>query len=219
MTTEAAGGGRRKRSLWKGPALAGALAVTALLLASLIVDGWYWHPGGFLVVGVLVGGARRVFEGATRHMDAIAYRMAVGIALAATFFVVWESVVQRLDLNPDAAMSFGVPIVGLVGAAVARLRPKGMALALFVTAGAEAAVWVAAQVRMHTRRPDVATWTGSEWRGLGASAFCTLLFVGSALLFWRAGRRESLAGPAEAVAAPPASWAPQGMTDLLEEAS
>jgi hypothetical protein len=37
-------------------------------------------------------------------------------------------------------MYFGVPIVGLVSAAVARLQPNGMARALFATALAQALV-------------------------------------------------------------------------------
>ena len=48
--------------------------------------------------------------------------------------LLWGNFVQMADVNPLAAMYFAVPVVGLVGTAVARLRPRGMARALGVTA-------------------------------------------------------------------------------------
>src|ERR1051326_7160027 len=136
-TTMAGGthdGRGRRRSLWKSPALITALVVLILLLASHFVDGWNWHPGAFVVVGILVFGIGFAYELVTRNVDAIAYRTAVGVALAAAFLLVWANLVQFADVNRAAAMYFGVPFVGIIGAAVARLRPDGMARALFATA-------------------------------------------------------------------------------------
>ena len=91
-----------------------------------------------------------------------------------------------------AAMYFLVPIVGVIGAAVARLRPNGMARALFVTALAQVLVLAVALIMLLTRNPEVTTWSPPEWRGFGGNAFFGMLFAGSALLFRKAGRVEEM---------------------------
>jgi hypothetical protein len=184
-------GAGRRRSLWKAPALLAALIVTTLLLASHFVDGWNWSPGAFVVVGALVFGIGFTYELITRNRDAITYRAAVGIAFTAGFLLMWTNFVQMADVNPAAAMYFGVPIVGLIGAAVARLRPNGMARALFATAFAQALVLAAVLIMLITQNPQVTSWTSPELRGFGGNAFLAMLFAGSALLFREAGRGKS----------------------------
>jgi hypothetical protein len=186
-------GGGRRRSLWKSPALITALVLLILLLASHFIEGWNWPPGAFVVVGALIFGIGLTYELVTRNRDAIAYRAAVGIAFAAAFLLTWGNFVQMADVTPVAAMYFGVPIVGIIGAAVARLRPNGMARALFVTALAQALVLAAALMILINRNPQVTSWTPPELRGFGGNAFFAMLFAGSALLFRKAGRGESAA--------------------------
>jgi hypothetical protein len=189
-------GGGRRRSLWKSPALMTALILLILLLANHFVDGWNWPLRAFVMVGALIFGIGFTYELITRNRDAIAYRAAVGIAFTAGFLLVWGNFVQMADVTPAAAMYFGVPIVGGIGAAVARLRPNGMARALFVTALAQALVLAVALMMLITRNPQVTTWTPPELRGLGGNAFFAMLFVGSALLFRKAGRGELALGAA-----------------------
>ena len=148
-------GGGRRRSLWKSPALLTALILVILLLGNHFVDGWNWPPGAFVVVGALIFVIGLTYELVTRNRDAIAYRAAVGIAFAAGFLLVWGNFVQMADVTPAAAMYFGVPIVGLIGAAVGRLRPNGMAGALFSTAFAQALVLAVALILPITRNPEV----------------------------------------------------------------
>lgn len=184
-------GGGRRRSLWKGPALVTALLVSILLLASHFVEGWHWPPGAFVVVGALIFTVGFAYELVTRKRDAIAYRAAVGIAFGAGFMLLWGNLVQMADVTPFAAMYFGVPMVGLIGAAVARLRPNGMAWALLVTALAQGLVLGIAVIFLFHRNPQFTTWTPPEWRGFGGNAIFALLFAGSALLFRKAGQGES----------------------------
>lgn len=186
----------RRRSLWKGPALVAAFFVSVLLTASRLIEGWRWPPGAFVVVGVLIFAVGLTYQLITRNRDAIAYRAAVGIALAAGFLLLWANLVQMADVTPFAAMYFGVPIVGLVGTALARLRPTGMARALLVTAGAQGAVLVGAVLFLMSRNPEIDTWTPPEWRGFGGNAVLALMFCGSAWLFWKAGREETVIGAA-----------------------
>ena len=190
MKTRTQVGGRR-RSLWKSPAIVTALILSILLLASHFVDGWNWPPRAFVVVGVLIFIVGFTYELVTRNRNAIAYRAAVGIAFAAGFMLIWGNFVQMADVNPAAAMYFGVPIVGVIGAVVARLRANGMALAMFVTAFAQALVLAVVLIMLITRNPQVVSWTPPELRGFGGNAFFVMLFAGSALLFRRAARGES----------------------------
>jgi len=186
--------GGRPRSLWKTLALITALILPIPLLGNHFVDGWNWPPGAFVVVGALLFGMGLTYELVTRNRDAIAYRAAVGIAFAAAFLLTWGNFVQMADVTPAAAMYFGVPMVGAVGAAVARLRPKGMARALFATALAQALVWAVAFTILITRNPQVTSWTPPELRGFAGNAFNVMLFVASALLFRTAAREESAPG-------------------------
>jgi hypothetical protein len=187
-------GGGRRRSLWKSPALIAALILPIPLLGNHFVDGWHWGPGAFVVLGILLFGVGFTYELVTRNRDALAYRAAVGVAFATAFFLAWGNLVQWADVNPAAMMYFGVPIVGVIGAAVARLRPNGMTLALFATALAQALVLAVVLIMLITRNPEVTTWTPPELRGFAGTAIFAMLFVGSALLFRKAAREESVTG-------------------------
>ena len=184
-------GGGRRRSIWKTPALITALILLIPLFGNHFIDGWNWPPGAFVVVGALLFGVGFAYQLATRNRDAIAYRAAAGVAFVAAFVLVWGNVVQRADVNPDAGMFLWVPLVGIIGAAAARLRPKGMARALFATALAQALVLAIALRMMFSRNPQVTFWTPPELRGFAGNAFSVMLFTGSALLFRKAGREES----------------------------
>jgi hypothetical protein len=120
-----------------------------------------------------------------------AYRAAVGVALAAAFILVWLSLgvgIIGADGDPANRMYFGVIAVGIIGAIIARLRPHGMARALFATALAQALVAVIA----------VIAGLGYPFSGpaeiLILNGFFVVLFVGSALLFRNAGRERTPAG-------------------------
>jgi hypothetical protein len=97
------------------------------------------------------------------------------------------------DVNPAAMMYLGVPIVGIVAAAVARLRPNGMTRALFVTALAQALVLAIALI---IRDPQATPWSWAVLRGFGGNALFLGLFIGSALLFRKAARAEPAPGAA-----------------------
>jgi hypothetical protein len=78
---------------------------------------------------------------------------------------------------------FGVVVVGLVGAAIARLRARGMALALVGTAIAQMLVPFIALVFLKT---SVAP--GAAVPVIGLNGVFIVLFAISALLFRRAAR-------------------------------
>jgi hypothetical protein len=86
--------------------------------------------------------------------------------------------------NPVNLMYFGVIAIGILGATMARLRPQGMARALFTTALAQALVPVIALI---INKPQVTSVEASMGvlGVLGLNAFFVMMFIGSALLFRR----------------------------------
>jgi len=164
-------------SRWR---LAGWGAAAALLLvprvAMQFTDEVDWSAADFAVFGAMLAGAGGAFELAVRMTRSTAYRAAVGVALAAAFLLVWANgavgIIGSED-NPANLMFGGVLAVGIVGAAVARFRPGGMARALVATAVAQALIAVIAAVA-----------------GLGnifvSTALFSALWLASAWLFRRA---------------------------------
>ena len=120
-----------------------------------------------------------------------AYRSAVGVALAAAVILVWLSLgVGIIGADGDRAnlMYFGVLAVGIIGAVIARFRPRGMARALVATALAQALVAVIALI----------LGLGAPWSPPGEivalNGFFVALFAGSAWLFRYAARERPPAG-------------------------
>jgi hypothetical protein len=164
-----------------------AAAALILLLLSLfamqVTDQVVWDVADFAIFGALLLGAGVTYELAVRMTSNAAYRSAVGVALAAAFILVWLSLgvgIIGADGDPANLMYFGVLAVGMIGAAIARFRPRGMTRALLATALAQALVAAIALI----------AGLGHPWSGpleiLALNGFFVALFVGSAWLFRRA---------------------------------
>lgn len=114
-----------------------------------------------------------------------AYLLASGLAIMAALMLVWLSLgvgIIGADGDPANLMYFGVIAVGIIGAAVARLKPLGMAWTMLAMAVAQALVAAIAIIgRM-----------GLPWSPpleiLGLSGFFVVLFAGSGWLFYHAAR-------------------------------
>lgn len=178
----------RRRSLWKRPAIIAALLLLFPLWGNHYVAGWNWAPGGFVVVGLLLFGIGVGYELLTRNCDAFAFKCAMAMAVATMFLLTWGSFVQMADVNRAAALYFAVPLVGIIGAALARLRPNGMSRAMFATALTHAAVLTCLLTMQLRRNPEVATWAPPEMRGFIGNAIVLILFAVSAWLFRKSGR-------------------------------
>ena len=124
-----------------------ALVTAFLLLIPLVamrfsaeVD---WSPFDFAVAGALLFGSGLAYGLIARKAGNTAYRAAIGIAVAAALLLTWVNLAVGIigsENNPANLMYFAVLLVGIIGAGIARLRPTGMARALFVTACAQALV-------------------------------------------------------------------------------
>lgn len=119
-----------------------ALVTAALLVIPLagnhFVEGWNWDLFDFVFAGGLIFGTGLVYALVAGTGGTVAYRMAVSLALLGAFLLVWvNGAVGIIGDGPANLLYFGVIVTLFVGVAVARLRPQGMARALFSTALAQ----------------------------------------------------------------------------------
>lgn len=167
------------------------LAVLLLLLPLLAMqftDEVNWNVFDFAFAATLIFSIGIAFEFAIRKSNDVLYRAAAGVALAATFLLVWISAsvgIIGADGEPANLMYLGVPVLGIVGAVIARLRARGMARTLFAMATAQAVV------------AALALFSGFAY-SLQATAklvvlngFFISMFVVAALLFRKASARQS----------------------------
>ena len=168
-----------------GVALAAAFILLLPLLAMQITDEVVWDLADFAVAWTLLVGAGLTYKLVARKMGNIAYRAAVGAAVATALLLVWMNLAVGLignEDNPANLMYFGVLAIGIIGAIIAHFQPQGMARALFATALAQVLVAVIALI----------AGLGSPENGpleiVALNGFFFALFVGSALLFQKAAR-------------------------------
>ena len=93
-----------------------------------------WSIFDFAFFGAMILGVIVVYALAKRRANNRTYRFAIGVALAAAFLLVWINGAVGIigNENNDANMMFfGVLLVGVIGAIIARLRPKGLARAMY----------------------------------------------------------------------------------------
>ena len=170
----------------------GVALATAFILLIPFLAAPAWTLTDFVTAGALIFGTGLTYELAARKAGNIAYRFAVGVALAAAFLLVWINLAVGIigdSGDPANLMYVGVLAVGIIAAIIARFRPPAMGRALFATALAQALVAVIALI--------FGLGSGSPPGVLGIlilNGFFVALFVGSALLFWYAARERTPAG-------------------------
>lgn len=125
------------------------------------------------------------------------FKSAVAVALVASFLLAWLSLgvgIIGKDGDPANRMYLGVLAIEITGALIARFRSRGMAVALSVTAIAQAAVGAFALV----------AGLGRPWSGplelVLLNGFFVTLFLGSAWLFLRAAPRQAEGDAAQTAA-------------------
>jgi hypothetical protein len=150
------------------------------LLAMQFTDDVNWGLFDFAAAGALMFGAALAYELVARKGGTLAYRAATGIAVMTALVLVWINLAVGIigsEDNPANLMYLGVLAVGAIGAGVARLRPRGMARALFGTAVVQALVPLIAMV---VWKSDMTPSVGGI---VALNTLFAMLFVGSALLF------------------------------------
>lgn len=143
-----------------------------------------WNLFDFVFAGVLIFGTGLLFELARARVHSGPYAIATGMALAGAFLLIWINGAVGIignEGNPANLMYFAVIAVGFLGALIARLKPQGMARALVATAVVQMLVPVVAFTLFHP------PFDSGVVKVFILNACFVLLFIGSALLFRRAG--------------------------------
>lgn len=173
---------------WTRGVWAGAIVVLlAPLIAMQFTPEVNWSAADFFAMGAMLAAGCGTIELATRRTGNGAYRAAVGVAVLAAFLLIWLNLAVGIigsEGNPANLMFGGVLAIAVLGAAMARLKASGMALAFVATAVAQGIVGLVALTQMPSagvhHEPEVAALT----------AFFAGLWLLSAWLFRQAAQRQ-----------------------------
>lgn len=162
-----------------------AIATGVLLLIPLIAmqftDEVVWTLSDFIFAGTLIFGTGLTYKLITRKSGNVAYRIAVGFALATGFFLIWTNLAVGIigsEDNPVNLLYFLVLFIGISGAFIARFRPHGLSLTMFTMAFAQALVAAIALAGGFYQSPP-----SSVFEILAVNSFFITLFMVSAMLF------------------------------------
>ncbi len=175
-------------SYWRKAAWCAAVGVLLLpLLAMQFTDEVRWTVSDFVFAALLLFGSMGAYEVAARMTRDTAYRAGAGVAIATLFLLTWSNAAVGItDSEADFYIFFGVPVVAIAGAIIARFRAHGMAFAMVAAALAQAMIAVTALAA------GIIPAFNSAFEILGITGFFVALFLGSALLFRRAARAMSV---------------------------
>lgn len=130
--------------------IAGLVALPAI--AMRFTSEVNWTASDFVFAAILLGGVGLGFEMAVRASGAWAYRAGAAVALALSLLLLWANAAVGIVGSEDEPINLWfnlVPVLALAGAVAARLRARGMATAMIVTAGAQVLVGAIMQSHGH----------------------------------------------------------------------
>jgi len=147
-----------------------------------------WDLLDILAFGVMVAVVAIILVLARRRAPNRAYNIAAAVAAAGAFLLVWINGAVGIignEENEANFLFFGVLAVAAAGAVIARFRARGMAIALYATAGAQVLV-AALAITMRLGA------SGPIWpRGiLALTLMFASLWLVSGWFFGRAARNE-----------------------------
>lgn len=184
---------REMRNMRRG--VAAVFAVTGLILMLPAVAMQYsdevnWTAFDFVVAGILLLGSGLTAEYLWRKTPNVEYRAGSLLAVFTGLFVVWVNLAVGVignEDNPANELYFLVLLIGVAGAFFARLRPRGMSVAMNVTAVAMASVPV---IAFFIWRPPVDIGLVKVFT---FNSFIALALAGSARLYRSAGLKSAAA--------------------------
>lgn len=178
-------GQRVRIAAWIGA----AVLLLVPLAAMQFTDEVAWTLSDFAVFAILLAGTLAAFEFVLRRTADRFYRIAAGTALAAGFLLVWINGAVGIvgsESNPLNRVYAAVIAVALIGALLARFRPRGMAIAMRVAAAAQVTATGVALSRSLGPGSDV-----SVGAPVALTSIIVALWLVSAWLFARSATRSS----------------------------
>jgi hypothetical protein len=138
MTNDMMDGAMGRASSWRvaGWTLAALLLLTPFV-AMQFTDEVRWSAGDFVFAGLMIGIVGVTLELTVRASRNATYRAGVGVALLASFLLVWANAAVGMignEDNPYNLLFFGAIGVALAGAVISGVRPAGMAIAMIAAA-------------------------------------------------------------------------------------
>ena len=170
--------------LWSIPVMLLLLPAVAMQFTSEV----NWDVFDFIFATIMFGSVGLVIELTVRSSDIVAFRAAVGIAIAAAFLIIWINGAVGIigdEDNPANLMFGAVLAVALLGSTAALFRAPGMAIAMFAAAIVQLAVGVIAVAG------DMASGPVAPYDVIGSTGFLTGMWLVSGLLFRKAARDQA----------------------------
>ncbi|MBL1212672.1 MAG: hypothetical protein HND52_04810 [Ignavibacteriae bacterium] len=163
--------------------LPAGLILLVPLVAMQFTNEVNWSFADFIAAGVLLISIGLAYEFVIRKNSSTTYKIAFGVGLAAALLLIWSNLAVGIigsEDNPLNLMYFGVIVIVVIGAAAARLKPKGMSRAMLMAAFAQTLSAIIAIV------VEFENTTISSIEIILVNAFFIALWVGSAFLFSKA---------------------------------
>ncbi|HEX2868169.1 MAG TPA: hypothetical protein VHO03_14080 [Ignavibacteriales bacterium] len=170
-------------------ALSSAFLLLVPLVAMQFDSGVNWSLFDFAVAWILLFSAGFSYKLAVKKVSNNAHRFAVGSVVAISLFLVWSNLSVGLigdGNNPVNMMCFGVLAIVVIGAVVTRFQPRLMVYVLIAAALAQMLVALTALLAGSSLLHG-----SSTLEILGVNGFLAMLWIGSALLFNYAGRKQT----------------------------
>lgn len=187
MATRAGDGSERPRNLWSIAVWSAAAFLLLLPAVAMRFTGEVdWDETDFIVMGVLLTAACGTYELANRMSRNWAYRGGVGIAVVASFLLIWINLAVGIigsEDNPLNLLYGGVILAAIAGAVGAGGNADGMVRAMLMPAVLQSLMAVLA---ISAGRADPPGAFGL----VVLNGFFVVLWLLSACLFRKASRQE-----------------------------
>jgi hypothetical protein len=166
-----------------------AIAVACILLIPLVgmqfTDEVNWTFSDFAAAWILLFGSGLLYRLISRRVNNFRFRAAVGLAVGTSLVITWANLAVGIignENNPANDLFFGVILIGFAGAVIARFRPEGLAITMFVMAFAQFLVPV---IALMIWKPEI---DFGVVKIIIFNGFFVMLYIVSALLFRNASR-------------------------------
>ncbi len=181
-----------QRSLTKYFIALAAVTIGILLIPLIAMQFTHevdWTFSDFVIFGGMIFGVGTAYALVTRKLNSFYYRIATGSALLSVFLMLWANGAVGLIGSEKDAINlayFAVPGAGLLGAGISGFKPSGLAYTLFAMAFMVVVIGIAA---LFIGMQDLPYSSVTEI--LGVTAFFTVLYVFSGLLYRHAAHEMS----------------------------